>query len=470
MNSRPLASFQRGRANGRWTVDSRRWMARRALALAVLVALVAIAAAWLPRLLVHPFHEDEAIYAAWSLQILRGDFWLSGTPVDKSPLTFYPVAASIALFGQHEWAARLPNLMWTGLILAALWRIGERQGRPGWFPLLLTLASPLVWALAASAFTDPAMLALALFALERGQTGRSGQAGSAFGLAFLAKPTALFLAPLLLLNLRRDSSRSGFILASAAPLLVAWAWDASRAAPSWWALGRNAYGTLGEAGAQAGEWASLMLVALGAIALIGVLVAASALRTPAGNGEKRSQTWRWSLALTLLLWVPAHLLLGFQPWERYLLPLVPVAALLVTDLLPLASNGAGLKRPVPLLAILVLLATLLAPASVGVARLEPHDGGWQGISEIGEAIEALPPGATVFYTDMGRPLAWYAADAEATLLWGGDDGAAVVGRLADYEGCPCYLATRLDEPLPALLRVGRSVRESANFRLIALDR
>ncbi|HEX8682163.1 MAG TPA: glycosyltransferase family 39 protein, partial [Ardenticatenaceae bacterium] len=245
------------------------------MALAVLVAIVAIAAVWLPRLLAHPFHEDEAIYAAWSLQILRGDFWLSATPVDKSPLTFYPVAASIALFGQHEWAARLPNLIWTGLLFIALWRIAERQGRPGWFPVLLALASPLVWALATSAFTDPAMLALALFALERGQAGRSSQAGFAFALAFLAKPTALFLAPLLLLNLRRESSRSGFVLASAAPLLVAWAWDASRAVPSWWALGRNAYGTLGQAGAQVGEWASLVLVASGAIALIGVVVAVS---------------------------------------------------------------------------------------------------------------------------------------------------------------------------------------------------
>jgi 4-amino-4-deoxy-L-arabinose transferase-like glycosyltransferase len=470
------------------------------LALVVLVAIVAIAAAWLPRLLAHPFHEDEAIYAAWSLQILRGDFWLSDTPVDKSPLTFYPVAASLALFGQHEWAARLPNLMWTGLILAVLWRIAERQARPGWFPVLLAIASPLVWALAASAFTDPAMLALALFALERGLAARSGQAGFAFGLAFLAKPTALFLAPLVLLNLRRDSSRSGFIRASAVPLLVAWAWDASRAAPSWWALGRNAYGTLGQAGAQVGEWASLVLVALGAMVLIGAVVAVSSLRTPIGKGEKRSQTWRCSLALTLLLWVPTHLLLGFQPWERYLLPLVPVAALLVTDLLPLVPDiqgrtgiGRGIVvegrqglrsapppatsfatplRGVPRVSatILVLLAILLAPASIKVARLEPHDGGWQGIAEIGEAIEALPPEATVFYKDMGRPLAWYAADAEATLLWGGDDGEAVAERLAEYEGCPCYLAMRLDEPLPATLKVARTIHQSGNFRLIALDR
>jgi hypothetical protein len=132
-------------------------------------------------------------------------------------------------------------------------------------------------------------------------------------------------------------------------------------------------------------------------------------------------------------------------------------------------DESGLKRSAPLAAALVLLAILLAPASIEVARLEPHDGGWRGISEIGEAIEALPPGATVFYTDMGRPLTWYAADAEATLLWGGD-GEAVAERLADYEGCPCYLAARLDQPLPAMLAAGRTVHQSGYFRLIALDR
>jgi hypothetical protein len=71
---------------------------------------------------------------------------------------------------------------------------------------------------------------------------------------------------------------------------------------------------------------------------------------------------------------------------------------------------------------------------------------------------------------MGRPLAWYAADAEARLLWGGGDGEAVVERLAEYEGCPCYLAARRDEPLPAMLAAGRTVHQSGYFRLIALGR
>ena len=248
----------------------------------LLILFVMLTLTWLIYLLDVPFHEDEAIYAAWSLRIVRGDPWLWVTPVDKPPLTFYPIALSIALFGRHEWAARLPNLLWTGLLLAMLWRIAKRQGAYDWLAIRLPLFTPLLWAQAASAFTDAAMVALAFLAVERGMSGRATQAGVAFGFAFLAKPTALFLAPLVVTTLicsndperrrRVVTTLSDFLMACAAPLLLAWAWDASRAAPSWWALGSQAYGTLGKIGiGQIEEWIRLTSFSLGPLFLVGMM-------------------------------------------------------------------------------------------------------------------------------------------------------------------------------------------------------
>lgn len=447
-----------------------------------LALFLVVGAMWVPRLLVHPFHEDEAIYAAWSLQILRGDFWLSATAIDKPPLTFYPIAASVALFGRHEWAARLPSLFWTGLMLLSLWRIVERRGRSGWLPVLLALSSPLLWALATSAFTDLAMLALALLALERGMARHPRQAGVAFALAFLAKPTALLLTPLLLLNLpRRLWSR--FVLGGAAPLLLAWAWDASRTAPSWWALGRNAYGSLGEMSGQVGAWVGLVLVSMGAMATIGGVFG---LVWRQKQLKPMVSAWGVSLLLTVLLWVPVHIVLGFQPWERYLLPMVPLVALLLTEFMPrldkpqdaeggVANGGGGFRNPplqglaVGIVLFVMTFAIMVAPSLVERARLEPHDGGWQGIGEIGEAIEALPAGATVFYTDMGRPLAWYTADARADVLWGGENTEAVAERLRADPVCPCYLAVRASTPLPDMMK-REVVAQSGHFLLLALDK
>ncbi|MGB0386448.1 MAG: ArnT family glycosyltransferase [Ardenticatenaceae bacterium] len=454
----------------------------------VLFVVIGMVIFWLVQLLGVPFHEDEAIYAAWSLRILRGDPWLWVTPVDKPPLTFYPMAASIGLFGRHEWAARLPNVLWTGLLLATLWRIAKHKQASGEFTLTLALFSPLLWAQAASAFTDAAMVALAFLAVERAISGRATQAGVAFGLAFLAKPTALLLAPLVVTTLHfvrghalvvpraprttkvvtTGGTFSDFLMACAAPLLLAWAWDASRVAPSWWALGAQAYGTLGQMGLGHIEgWGRLALFSLGPLFLVGIITRSNDFSRSIGTRSNdfsrsiatRSNDFsRSALGVTWLLWIPAHMVLGFQAWERYLLPLVPIMALFF------ALKEAKLDRKGKLIHYWCFI--LLVPLLIQPFELEPHDGRWQGIAEMGRAIEKLPREAVVYYFDAGRPLAWYAADAQATLLWVQlDQDDEPISWDKDQ---PSYIVLRTTDFWPATFANWYTVKQSGHFHLLKM--
>lgn len=435
---------------------------------------------WLRLLWQAPFHEDEAIYAVWARAILHADPWLTHTPIDKPPLTLYPIALSMALFGEFTWAARLPTLLWTLLALALLWRLAaQRHGEP-WVAVALALCSPLLWAQAGAAFTDMAMIALALLALERAQRGRPMAAGAAFALAILAKPTALFLLPLLLACGGRKpvdwwgravAGWRPLLFAAALPLLAAAAWDASRTVPSWWVLGQQAYGSVGSGVAALGPWLKALLVTMGiplGVALVGTSPPSAPPPPKSGEGGSRDTTppplspygergcaegagvRASALLATLLLWGPVHLILGFQPWPRYLLPMVLLFALW-------ASARRGVRRGM----ILALPLLLAMPLTLQPLALAPHDGRWEGIEEIAVAINALPAGTTLYYREMGRPLAWYARDARAELRWLGADGALPEG------SAESYVVLRAAEGGP---RGGRLVAEAGQFRLWGWDR
>lgn len=80
--------------------------------LAVAVVLVMAAAGLGGRPLWEP---DEGRYVAVALEMLRSGDWLHPAlhhehpHYTKPPLTYWAIAASIGIFGPHEWAARLPN-------------------------------------------------------------------------------------------------------------------------------------------------------------------------------------------------------------------------------------------------------------------------------------------------------------------------------------------------------------------------
>ncbi len=472
----------------------------------IMIAVAFFAVVWW-RLAQAPFHEDEAIYAVWARAMAQGDWGVWQIPVDKPPLTFYPLAVVIAFGAQTEWVVRLPALLWGIIALSGIGRLATSLGRDGGMAQGLALASPLWWAMWASAFTDMAAVALGVWGIavwlgevgepkaERGaaaeldehQRRRERQgvaAGVLMGLAVLAKPTMIFWLPLFLSppypppSPAREAGIAGFaaqrfplsirwrgwVEGFSGVLLFAWAWDASRTAPSWWRLGAEAYGSFGRGGAEWSAWGWVALGALGLSAGYGLwrLVSGKAEGETGSNSVAAFTAYPFRFPFSIinwmiLLWIPVHGLLGFQPWERYLLPLLVMVAIRLAPSqekkpTPGTRNKALALRLVPL-----ALLILIAPFLVAPLQFAPQDGRWNGIRTIGAAVEALPRGTELWYGDMGRPLAWYGANTVAELKWAGAGWQA-------FPGCSPRrtIAARRDEPLPPGLEL---IAEDGDFGL-----
>src|SRR5205085_34929 len=98
------------------------------------LAVIAFAAAIFLGCIVSPPHlmdDVDAVQAQIARNMLQSGDWvtarLDGVPyLEKSPLVYWVMAASFAIFGVHDWAARLP----LALIVVALCWITARFG--GW--------------------------------------------------------------------------------------------------------------------------------------------------------------------------------------------------------------------------------------------------------------------------------------------------------------------------------------------------
>ncbi|PKM14670.1 MAG: hypothetical protein CVV12_12650 [Gammaproteobacteria bacterium HGW-Gammaproteobacteria-2] len=81
------------------------------------------------------FTTDEGRYSAVALNMLeRSDFITPQLSHDvahytKPPLTYWAIAASVALFGANEWAVRLPNALAFALTVWLCFAIGKRLDR-----------------------------------------------------------------------------------------------------------------------------------------------------------------------------------------------------------------------------------------------------------------------------------------------------------------------------------------------------
>ena len=114
----------------------------------------------------------------------------------------------------------------------------------------------------------------------------------------------------------------------------------------------------------------------------------------------------WSLAFLAL-----HLTTNVQPWDRYLLPLVPIFALLI------GATFSQLRQKSPRLAALLLTALLLAwtPPALGAAQgrlpLGGDRGAWSGVRESLAWVQRESPTDTVIHHDqLGWHLRFYLYD------------------------------------------------------------
>ena len=443
-----------------------------ALASVLLLALTLRLAPWGT----NRFLEDEALYSYWGLQIASGaDPMLDEEPVDKPPLHPYTLALSFLLSGQapeagvesgvgagHESAARLPSLLASMASIVLVYALAlQLQGDEGTGLLaaLLLALSPFDILFASTAFTDPLMVALVLGALVAVSGNRPGPAGLLAGLAAATKQQGLFFLPLIagvgLLAARPDAGEikaySGtgagvrtwihrgwgqrwLRFALAFVLVVAgvlW-WDMARLQrPGFLEQGSISYGGL--APAQAGTllqrgadlvslvgafwvspWFNALLIAVLVAWLVGGL---------AGwwEGWRRTDV---ALGVFCLAFLAVHWLVGFQVWDRYLLGLVPLLALLgarAFRALAGAIRGTPWRRVYTLGLVAVLIGTLGAPG-LAAARSELPMGGdhgaYDGIDHLATYMRTqAPPGSVLYHYWLGYHYRFYLYGAPLRLHW-----------------------------------------------------
>lgn len=479
-------------------------------------ALAALAAGVVLRgLLLHRpgLHPDEALYASWALRIADGsDPALLGVYVDKPPLLFYLLAGVFRLAGFGGMAApdiahlvlagRLAALLASAASLALLWLLARRAYGPAvaLAALALFALSPLAVRLAPTLFTDPWLLLWMLLSLWAALGGRAWLAGIACGLSFATKQQGLLLAPLLaavfLATLRHPAHPlpasagrlawrwlNGFALVAA---LVIW-WDSLRwhSMPSFWDRSAQTYGAVGLALdasllprlAQWGELLGYALswplwLALGAL-FLWVLLARR------GRAAPQPFTHGWFDRL-LLVFVAAYLLLhvatSLAAWDRYLLPLLPLLALLLARGAVWAWRQLDAQRQRPAggqgwlqagVAAGLVVGVLSAGYSAGFAPLPVGDGGgYDGVPSVAAHVRAAEaPGAALYHQALGWHYNFYLYGAPVDLRWWQDpaDLARKAAAGAGQRQLIAFAAGREDEPgaRAALARAGLALRPVA---------
>jgi 4-amino-4-deoxy-L-arabinose transferase-like glycosyltransferase len=297
------------------------------------------------------FQADEALFATWARHIaVWKEPLLLTQAVDKPPLLFYLQALFYPLFGPVEWAARLPNLIASILLVPLTAVLAHRLYHHKTTSLtaaLLLACSPLAIQFSATAFTDPlltfwlmASLASMQVARGKGQVARGNSPqrlpGLLFGLAAATKYQAWLFLPLVvgLAWLKGYGRRHwAYWFGGLLPVLTAvWLWEYVRTGTfALWSAQISNYGGVRlvwswelwpRLGAWVGLWGTAVPIYL--LPLLLLIMAGLVWRAEDEVGQ---------IDLLLVLFVIAyggiHWLTAVPVWDRYLLPLVPVIAILM---------------------------------------------------------------------------------------------------------------------------------------------
>ncbi len=322
----------------------------------------------LPGLFGNSFHADEALFATWARYIATWqDPLLLTQGVDKPPLAFYLQALFYPLLGAVEWAARLPGFIAFLLLLPLTAQLARRvhDRHTAVYPIWLFLAlSPYAIQFAPTAFLDPLWVSLVVATMA---VRKPGWSGVLFGLALATKYQAALFAPLILFLLLRPprAARAPYLaacwLAGCLPiLLLLLVWQAARGEGfSLWQAQMQSYGGLRlawswEVWPRLLAWLQLGRWLFGTTALALLFAGAVLLSGAQNSGGKARHTDRilvgFGLAYLLLHW-----LLAVPTWDRYLLPLVPLTAVLLGRLAGQWAPPGLLRRQLALGALLVAL-------------------------------------------------------------------------------------------------------------------
>jgi 4-amino-4-deoxy-L-arabinose transferase-like glycosyltransferase len=414
----------------------------------------------------YPLHHDEALYGAWAQLIVSGrDPLLLTAWVDKPPLVIYALAASLRLFGVSELALRLPGMLVSLATIVCVYGLARRlyDARTALLASLLLALAPFAILFAPTTFTDPWLTLWLVAAVWAAVARRSFWAGVALGLAVASKQQGVLGAPLVAaLLLAGDALGSGAgarpsiarrprraalarfglaLLGFALVFLPVTYWDSLRWAkrPSFWDRSLTTYGGLGLAPLaawpeRATEWAQV------AGYLFGLPVLSASMLGLAGFAAIRD--WRWMkagglLGIFLAGYGILHLALTFQPWDRYLLPLLPLICVLAARgigvLLCHAERAYGStpiaaisQRSISLVgrrAVVIALVALMGWAAwLGATARLPvgsDHGAYTGLDRIAAFLRAQDADAVIYQRWIGWHFDFYLFDAPQERRWWG---------------------------------------------------
>lgn len=423
---------------------------------ALVVILLLAWALRLPPILDNRLHPDEALYGYWGLLIGRGgDPWLATAPVYKPPLLPYLVAGAQAPFhnsgGDSEFALRLPGLA-AGLLTAPLTAaLVHALYRDRWTAVAAGVGaalSPFAILFSATAFPDPLMVALGLGACVAAARDRPGWAGLWAGLSFATKRTGLVWLPLVvLLHIASCKSASWQVgklqVANTISLLIRFllvmglifAWDAvrqARGAESFWRVGVAGYGGLRlvwphELWTRLRGWIGLARYLFASPIVNGVLLLGLPVLVWNGvQSPKFGRYTRGSFADLLLIFFSLvyfflHWLWAFPVWDRYLLPLAPVLAILLGRVISLiASYLQSVTNLSFIICHLSFIFCLSLPALDAARSRYPiggDQGAYDGIDQVAAFLSELPEGSVVYHHWLGWHYHYHLFDAPVYLAY-----------------------------------------------------
>lgn len=399
----------------------------------VLVACWIGAALRLSALFANHFHADEALFAGWARQIaVWRDPLLLTQAVDKPPLLFYLQAMAYPLFGPVEWAARLPNLIASILLIPLIgvlvWCL-FRDSIAVVVSALLTALTPLAIQFSATAFVDPLLtfwLVAALFCVAGSTDKVAGRfvapsffAGIFFGLATATKYQAILFLPLLIgFALLNQWGRHNWLRSLAGLFLVAiplLAWLAIRSAPGelvrlqWSNIGGLRLAWSWELWPRLTAQLQLWRYSLGWPLIVTAVLMIVALIATRRYWLHLFIAYDGLIALFVLAYLILHWFWAVPVWDRYFLPVLPLIILLigrgVTWLWTACQHLLASRLPPRLihqagLLFALILVLIYLPVAMAARAGRYPIGGWpaadDGAARVAAALTDAPYG-TVLY-------------------------------------------------------------------------
>lgn len=433
-----------------------------------------------PALFANHFAADEALFATWARWIATWrDPLLQLQPLDKPPLAFYLQALGYPMFGPVEWAARLPNfaasLCLVPLVWLLAWRLfGERKTAV--FAAAFMALSPFPVQFSATAFLDPLLVTW----LTASLTARRGRwAGLWFGLAVATKYQAWLWLPLLWWSKTRHGWTWRAWLTGLGVVLVGLvAWNLARrgslvAVPSLWLRQWQNYGGLRliwswEVWPRALAWGELFGWLLGHPVLLPVFAGLMGWWRwrQGGPAQSAAPVQETFLLLYLLAYLLLHWLLAVPVWERYLLPLTPVVALLGGR--AQTALGAVVEKgwyPLFLLLVVGWMGGMAWGAGNGRYPIGGQVWADQGAGQLAQSLTDAPYGTVLYDHWYSWQWRYHLFDRRVFINWLPDPVTFRADLAAfGHDGLPRYLA------LPYTPRANPFIRavDEAGFSLIPI--